>query len=195
MLGFHLLLVNSESWPLTLLGLYLITLSFFHYSEFLITAINHPKSVDIDAFLLNNKLEYHLNIAASLVEFGLESYYFSAWKFSCLYLVWTGLALIVFGETVRKLAMLTAGRSFTHIIRQKKGDLELVVTGVYSLCRHPSYVGWFYWVIGTQVRVTLSSNFLGLSKSFCFPVASGESNLPSGIHHSIVEIFQTTNLQ
>lgn len=28
---------------------------------------------------------------------------------------------------------------------------ELVTHGVYSLMRHPSYVGWFWWSIGTQV--------------------------------------------
>ncbi|CAG2182503.1 unnamed protein product, partial [Oppiella nova] len=27
----------------------------------------------------------------------------------------------------------------------------LVTHGIYAFCRHPSYVGWFYWSIGTQV--------------------------------------------
>lgn len=34
---------------------------------------------------------------------------------------------------------------------EKHRDHVLVTHGLYSLCRHPSYVGWFYWSIGTQV--------------------------------------------
>ena len=28
---------------------------------------------------------------------------------------------------------------------------RLVTTGVYSVLRHPSYCGWFWWSLGTQV--------------------------------------------
>lgn len=28
---------------------------------------------------------------------------------------------------------------------------QLVTHGVYSIVRHPSYVGWFWWSVGTQV--------------------------------------------
>ena len=28
---------------------------------------------------------------------------------------------------------------------------RLVTYGVFSLVRHPSYVGWFYWSVGTQL--------------------------------------------
>lgn len=34
---------------------------------------------------------------------------------------------------------------------EKSADHVLVTHGVYSLFRHPSYVGWFYWSIGTQI--------------------------------------------
>ena len=30
-------------------------------------------------------------------------------------------------------------------------DHKLVTEGVYRLFRHPSYVGWFYWSVGTQL--------------------------------------------
>ncbi len=30
-------------------------------------------------------------------------------------------------------------------------DHKLVTEGVFSLVRHPSYVGWFYWSLGTQL--------------------------------------------
>ena len=48
--------------------------------------------------------------------------------------------------------MLTAGSNFDHLIRVRKEEKhQLVTSGVYRLCRHPSYVGWFYWSVGTQL--------------------------------------------
>lgn len=34
---------------------------------------------------------------------------------------------------------------------QQADDHKLVTNGIYKLVRHPSYVGWFYWSLGTQV--------------------------------------------
>lgn len=34
---------------------------------------------------------------------------------------------------------------------EKARDHVLVTHGVYSWFRHPSYVGWFYWSVGTQL--------------------------------------------
>jgi protein-S-isoprenylcysteine O-methyltransferase len=48
--------------------------------------------------------------------------------------------------------MFTAGSNFNHVVQSEKSDTHTLVTsGVYAWCRHPSYVGWFYWSIGTQV--------------------------------------------
>ncbi len=71
-----------------------------------------------------------------------------------------GLLLVLGGEVLRKLAMLTATSNFNHYIQHVKEEgHELVTHGVYSYCRHPSYVGWFYWSIGTQVMfITLHSS-------------------------------------
>lgn len=64
----------------------------------------------------------------------------------------TGLLMVVFGECLRKAAMFTAGSNFNHVVQSEKSDTHTLVTsGVYAWCRHPSYVGWFYWSIGTQV--------------------------------------------
>ena len=63
-----------------------------------------------------------------------------------------GILVCVAGEIIRKAAMLTAGSNFDHLIRVTREDEhQLVTSGVYSLCRHPSYVGWFYWSVGTQL--------------------------------------------
>lgn len=48
--------------------------------------------------------------------------------------------------------MIHASSNFSHIVADKKrNDHRLVTTGVYAYTRHPSYVGFFYWAIGTQV--------------------------------------------
>lgn len=64
-----------------------------------------------------------------------------------------GLLMVLCGEGLRKAAMLTAGSNFNHIVQNEKAQSHVLVTsGVYALFRHPSYVGWFYWSIGTQVQ-------------------------------------------
>lgn len=68
-----------------------------------------------------------------------------------------GLIMVLCGEGLRKAAMLTAGSNFNHIVQNEKAQSHvLVTTGVYAYFRHPSYVGWFYWSIGTQVRTFTS---------------------------------------
>lgn len=70
-----------------------------------------------------------------------------------IYISIIGLILCIMGEVLRKLAMFTANTNFNHIVQTvKERDHVLVTHGVYGLCRHPSYVGWFYWSIGTQVN-------------------------------------------
>lgn len=65
----------------------------------------------------------------------------------------TGLMLVIAGEFIRKLAMWTAKSNFNHYVQHVKEEgHELVTTGIYAYCRHPSYVGWFYWSVGTQVN-------------------------------------------
>jgi protein-S-isoprenylcysteine O-methyltransferase len=71
--------------------------------------------------------------------------------------VTVGLSLCLGGEVIRKLAIVTAGSNFNHVVQmEKREDHELVTSGVYSLCRHPSYLGWFAWSFGTQVERTVS---------------------------------------
>ena len=46
----------------------------------------------------------------------------------------------------------TCGDSFSHIIADEKTDEHKLIThGIYSILRHPSYFGWFYWSVGTQL--------------------------------------------
>ncbi|XP_078094937.1 protein-S-isoprenylcysteine O-methyltransferase [Mustelus asterias] len=144
-----LLSFGGSSWQH--FGWYLCSLSFFHYSEYLVTAVINPKSLTLDSFLLNHSVEYKLAAMSSWVEFTIEKFLFPGLK-QITWLSFFGLLMVLVGESLRKAAMLTAGSNFNHIVQNEKAESHrLVTTGVYSWSRHPSYVGWFYWSIGTQV--------------------------------------------
>ncbi|XP_030568209.1 protein-S-isoprenylcysteine O-methyltransferase [Drosophila novamexicana] len=132
-------------------GVYGCFMSFFHYSEFLVIAFANPRTLSLDSFMLNHSVHYGLAAAASWMEFVLELYFLPEFKrWSYLWLL--GVTLCTFGEIVRKVAIITAGRSFTHLVQDEKHtDHKLITHGLYAYSRHPSYVGWFYWSIGTQV--------------------------------------------
>lgn len=51
---------------------YMCSLSFFHYSEYLVTAVINPRSLSLDSFLLNHSTEYTLAAVSSWVEFTIE---------------------------------------------------------------------------------------------------------------------------
>lgn len=52
------------------------SLSFFHYSEYLVTAIINPRSLSLDSFLLNHSVEYTVAAVSSWVEFIIEKLLF-----------------------------------------------------------------------------------------------------------------------
>jgi len=63
-----------------------------------------------------------------------------------------GLAMISVGQGVRSIAMVQAGTNFNHIVQhQKANEHRLVTTGAYYYLRHPSYFGFFWWGLGTQL--------------------------------------------
>nr|CAG4642001.1 EOG090X0CFU [Eurycercus lamellatus] len=133
------------------LGWYIAIMSMFHFSEFAITAVIRPQNLSTESFLLNHSKAYFLAALTSWIEYVIEMWLFPGWK-SIYWLSSIGLILCIGGEAARKIAMLTAFNNFDHLIRTRREDQhELVTSGIYSLCRHPSYVGWFYWSIGTQI--------------------------------------------
>ncbi|XP_022111332.1 protein-S-isoprenylcysteine O-methyltransferase-like isoform X1 [Acanthaster planci] len=132
-------------------GWYLCVLGFFHFSEYFSTSIYNYESLSVDSFLLNHSVAYVLAAVSSWCEFFLELYFFPDLK-QWWYVSLVGLVLCVGGEFLRKVSMLTAGKSFNHYIQTTRArDHVLVTHGVYAWSRHPSYVGWFYWSIGTQI--------------------------------------------
>ncbi|XP_063708224.1 protein-S-isoprenylcysteine O-methyltransferase [Culicoides brevitarsis] len=147
--GFYVMLYASTQFKA--FGIYGMFLAVFHYSEYLGIAFSNPSTLSVDSFILNHSLHYHIAAVSSWIEFGLESYFFPQMKeFS---IIWIIGALICFsGEVLRKAAMITASQSFTHVVQFEKAQTHRLVTnGVFSLVRHPSYLGWFMWSIGTQL--------------------------------------------
>ncbi|XP_011864500.1 PREDICTED: protein-S-isoprenylcysteine O-methyltransferase [Vollenhovia emeryi] len=137
------------SWQL--FGIYWTVLASFHYSEFLAIAWTNPAMLSIDSFILNHSVAYGIAACLSWIEFLIERHYFNGMKMPSV-VSYLGLMLCISGEMLRKLAMCTAKHNFNHVVQSEKSDNhELVTHGVYNLCRHPSYVGWFYWSIGTQL--------------------------------------------
>ena len=133
-------------------GWYLVSLSFFHFSEYVMVAKYCPDKLSTDSFLINHSPEYQIAAVASWVEFLLEWLLFPQLK-TILLLNFLGILLMVGGEILRKLAMITAESNFTHLIQTRKERGHVLVThGIYSLCRHPGYAGWFWWSIGKKAR-------------------------------------------
>lgn len=132
-------------------GIYFAFLTIFHFSEYLFISLSHPKSLSLDSFMLNHSIQYELAAILSWVEYFTEVYFYPDMK--RLKLLWIiGSCICLLGELLRKTAMLTARKSFHHLVQfHQAEDHNLVTSGVYSWFRHPSYVGWFYWCIATQI--------------------------------------------
>lgn len=59
---------------------------------------------------------------------------------------------MVVGQTIRSVAMAQAGSNFNHTVQVTRREGHVLVTGgVYSVLRHPSYFGFFWWGLGTQL--------------------------------------------
>lgn len=145
-----LLLARSETLPF--LGIYVMALSFFHFSEYFLTATYNPTSLTLHSFLLDHSPEYAVAALASWLEFGVELWLFPGLKTSHPYFSLLGALMVAGGELLRKLAMTQAKSNFTHtVMYEKRVSHTLVTSGVYGWFRHPSYVGWFWWSVGTQV--------------------------------------------
>lgn len=96
-------------------GVYGFFLSFFHYSEFLAIAWSNPSTLSIDSFILNHSVHYAVAAALSWTEFVLETLLLP--DFKSTYSIWIlGVGLCIFGEVMRKTAMITAMANFNHLV-------------------------------------------------------------------------------
>ncbi|KAL1305951.1 hypothetical protein AAFC00_004090 [Neodothiora populina] len=136
---------------------FIATLCIFHFLEFYTTARWNTPNARVSSFLLfSNGAAYNVAHASAMVEIAVSSLLFPRWQAlgsSSLTLA-VGAAMVVVGQVVRSVAMAEAGKSFNHIPQRKKRDDHVLVTsGVYAWVRHPSYFGYYYFAVGTQVVV------------------------------------------
>ena len=168
---------------------FVAALAVFHYLEFEMTARYNPTDAKISSFLLfTNGRAYNIAHTAAITEAFLRYRLTQDGHFSLPFLpaftisVPLGIMLIVLGQTFRSLAMKQAGTSFNHIVQSsKKEDHVLITKGVYSVSRHPSYFGFFWWGLGTQVLLGNPICFAGyaaiLWKFFAHRIMHEEKHL------------------
>lgn len=154
LLTIYLLHISSPLWRLPQ---FISFLCVFHFLEFYTTARFNTSSAKVSSYLLfSNGLAYNVAHGAAMLEITLTSVLFPGWqaRWTFGYGVGLGLACVLVGQVVRSTAMAQAGTNFNHIpAREKKEGHVLVTTGVYAWLRHPSYFGFFWWAIGTQIVV------------------------------------------
>lgn len=140
------------------------TLTLFHFLEFYAQARWNTPNASVSSFLLfNNGLAYQAAHGTALLEAIVTSLLFPAWqsRFSHVWIQVPGLMLIILGQFARSAAMATAGANFNHKVQRTRRQGHVLVTdGIYRWLRHPSYFGFFWWALGTQIVV---GNFF----SFC----------------------------
>lgn len=151
-----LLLTKSPLWRLPF---FLVALATFHFLEFWTTAAYNTREAEVSSFLLTaNWPAYAIAHTAAAVECLVTNVFFPDRQWAPFHLgtltMVLGLALVVVGQVVRSAAMVQAGPSFNHIVQQtQKREHILVTTGIYGSLRHPSYFGFFWWGLGTQLAM------------------------------------------
>ena len=152
-LTFH----STPPYPLWRLPAFFVCLSLFHFLEFYTTARYNLPATRASSFLLfSHGRAYNTAHCLATLEILLSNFLFPRYQDSLVhpYTIALGLILVVIGQTVRSVAMAQAGTNFNHMpVQTRKEDHVLVTRGVYNYSRHPSYFGFFWWALGTQLLV------------------------------------------
>jgi protein-S-isoprenylcysteine O-methyltransferase len=138
---------------------FIALLSLFHFLEFWTIARYNTPQANTSAYLLtSNGSAYNIAHSSAMLEFLISQYFgFSiadAWvpqRYKNVPLT-LGVLLVLVGQTTRSLAMAQAGTSFNHHVQTRRSaGHELVTNGIFAWLRHPSYFGFFWWGLGTQL--------------------------------------------
>ncbi|XP_031268377.1 protein-S-isoprenylcysteine O-methyltransferase B-like [Pistacia vera] len=135
---------------------------FFHSSEYVLAIAFHGSSNITLKSLLISKY-YLLAMVLSIVEYLVEIFFFPGLK-EYWWISNVGLTMVIIGEIIRKMAIITAGRAFTHLIKiYHEEHHQLVTHGVYSFIRHPGYCGFLIWSVGTQIMLCNPISTIGFA--------------------------------
>lgn len=168
----------SAWWATAELGFFAAAWAAFHWGEFAVTAGWNFDKCSVDcvfsslslllslknyiAFLLENGSMYHIAHGTAVAEYLLTLYFFPSLKAPYRLISLFGIGMVLAGQTLRSAAMIHAATNFSHAVAfRKRAEHVLVTDGVYAWFRHPSYAGFFYWALGTQVVLLNPVSFLG----------------------------------
>ncbi|KAJ6515783.1 ICMT-domain-containing protein [Mycena sanguinolenta] len=138
-------------WATYQLGFFFAAWAAFHWGEYAVTAGWNLEKCSVDSFLLENGNMYHIAHGTAVAEYVLTLYFRPAWK-AHPYISLFGVTLVLIGQALRSGAMIHASTNFSHAVAFRKRPSHVLVTdGIYAYLRHPSYAGFFYWALGTQL--------------------------------------------
>ncbi|PPQ99032.1 hypothetical protein CVT24_003592 [Panaeolus cyanescens] len=133
------------------LAFFVSSWAFFHWAEFAVTAGWNLEKCSIDSYLLDNGAMYHVSNGVAILEYVAVRYFWPNLK-TYPYVSEVGIFSVILGQILRSMAMIHASTNFSHIVAFKKRvSHQLVTDGIYGWFRHPSYAGFFYWALGTQL--------------------------------------------
>ncbi|EGO02186.1 hypothetical protein SERLA73DRAFT_177994 [Serpula lacrymans var. lacrymans S7.3] len=167
-------------WATYRLGFFVAAWSLFHWGEFAVTAGWNMEKCSVDSFLLDNGAMYHVANGTAALEYLIVLYWKPSLKaFPYVSAIGTnfitnlvnshrilvsGVAMVLIGQALRSVAMIHASTNFSHSVAfRKRESHELVSDGVYAWFRHPSYAGFFYWALGTQLVLQNPVSFVGFT--------------------------------
>lgn len=158
-------IINSSP-AITRINGYLIFVLVFYLLEFFSTCLFNNSETDDDSFILND-IDLHIVHVVSILEILGKTWLFPSFIIDFPII---GLCVVFLGQFSRTLAMYTAKESFNHYIqREHMNKHKLVTWGIYRYLRHPSYFGFFWWFIGTQLWLgNLAVLALGIFKLWNF---------------------------
>lgn len=129
------LILATHSQAFSNFGMYCVVMSFFHWSEYMTQAIYNPETTDVESYMLYHSNAYVIALMLSLMEYWSEWYVWPEIK-SINFISNIGMTIVIVGEALRKVSMVTAKSNFNHYVQYDKAeDHELVTHGVYSLFR------------------------------------------------------------
>lgn len=154
--------------PLWRIPFFVSSLCIFHFLEFWVTAQYNTKYAEVSSFLLtSNGAAYNIAHGSAMLECIVSHYLFGSSTSTIIrtissILLLFGILCMAIGQIVRTLAMATAGSNFNHIVQvRRREDHVLVTSGIYSILRHPSYFGFFWWGLGSQLVLQNVVCFVG----------------------------------